>query len=79
MEEPTQENKPDGWSLRNIKDTRENIVEAISAAQSVPDAAKDFLIYHVNALPFSVRLVRVDAHCHLVNGALVLNAHVGPL
>jgi hypothetical protein len=83
MTPPTQ-SKPeeapvDGWNLRNLKDTRENIVELINSAEFVPPTAKAFLVAHVDALPFAVRLVKVDAHCHLVHGAMVINASVGPL
>lgn len=67
------------WNLRGLKDTREQIVEAISAAQSVPASAKTFLIAEIGALPLTAKLVSVDAHCHIVKDKRVLNVTVSPI
>lgn len=71
--------KDTGWTLRDLKDTRETIVEAIQASARVPEHAKTFLIAEVNQLPASAKLVRVDAHCHIVGAKRILTTDIQPL
>lgn len=71
--------KDTGWTLRDLKDTRENIVDSIQRADRVPEHAKAFLIAEVNQLPASAKLVRVDAHCHIIGAKRILTADIQPL
>ena len=48
------------WNLRSIKDTRENVVEAVQSAQNVPPSAKAFLVELLNSR--DDRLVCLDVH-----------------
>ncbi len=62
---------PDGelaksWSLRQLRDTRENVIEQINAAQFVPDEAKAFLTAAIRQSHSTAKLISVDAHCQVV-------------
>lgn len=67
-----------GWKLV-LRDTRQNTVEAIAGALTVPEAARQYLIEQVTALDARVALVKLDAHCSFINGAFHVNISVVPL
>lgn len=53
------------WNLKSVTDTRENVIEAVQAAQFVPAAMKAALIEQINTTHPNARLIRLDVHCHL--------------
>ncbi len=60
-----------GWSIREMKLPREELVEAIAGMVSVPAEFKAAYIAQVNLVPKEFRFVRFDAHAHVVGGKLV--------
>ncbi len=69
------ENK--SWSLANLRLPREELIEAVNGANSVPAACKAMLVEKINAFDSKARFLRLDVHCHVVksgpknNGAIV--------
>ena len=63
---------PDGdvdksWSLRNLKDTRDNVIEQINGAQAVPDTFKAAFVEAIDRLPAKARLIEVNVHSQSVS------------
>lgn len=54
------------WALRHLKDTREDVIEQIRGAVTVPEWAKSFLVSAINQSHPKSRLISVDAHCQVV-------------
>jgi len=54
------------WSLRQVRDTRDAVIEAIQGAATAPDEAKVFLEASINRTHPNSRLIEVDAHCQVV-------------
>ena len=61
------------WALRELKGTREELMDQITAAAFVPDPAKAMLVKMVEDFPQPHRLLRVDCH------AFITDAGKGPL
>ena len=61
------------WSLRELKGTREELMDQIQAAAFVPDTAKAMLVKMVEDFPQPHRLLRVDCH------AFITDVGKGPL
>lgn len=53
------------WSLREIKDTRENLIESVKGAAFVPETAKAMLVETIEKEFPNSRLLRLDAHVHV--------------
>ncbi len=74
------ENK--SWSLANLRLPREELIEAVNGANSVPAACKAMLVEKISAFDSKARFLRLDAHCVVVktgaknNGAIVDTLHV---
>lgn len=62
---PIISNQGKSWNLRDLKDTRENVIESVKAAAFVPDACKAMLVEALEAHPG--RLIRLDAHCRVAS------------
>ena len=61
--------KPIGaWSLRGIKDTREDVIEAVQSAAFVPTSFKTALIETIEDHHPKAKLLRLDAHCQVFLG-----------
>jgi hypothetical protein len=56
------------WCLRSLRDTRENVIEAIQHAATLPEEAKALLIAAINEHHVKSRLICVDAHCQVMAG-----------
>jgi len=54
------------WSLRNLKDTRENLITQVSGTQSIPDAAKAMIVEAITNHDSPANLLRVDAYLQVV-------------
>lgn len=53
------------WRIANLADTRENVIEAVQAAATVPEAMKSAIVEAINATHANARLVKIDVHCHV--------------
>lgn len=60
---------PASWNLRELKDTRENVVKTIEQSASVPEACRAMLIAAINESHGHAKLIRLDAHCQIVKTA----------
>lgn len=72
------------WNLRELKDTRENIIEQIKGAATVPETAKAALVEVIERNHSKSNLLRVDAHANsfeVSNGRKqsIINIHVSDL
>lgn len=67
------------WNLRHIKDTRENVIQKVAGAATVPDAMKAMLTEAIESLDPKINLVKLDAHAHFEKGLLMINATIAPI
>lgn len=58
---------PTSWNLRDLKDTRENVAEAVQNAAFVPDIFKAAIGEAIDQHDAKARLIRLDAHCHVIH------------
>ncbi len=66
------------WTLRDLKDTRQNVRESVEAAAFVPRGAKAMLVEIIDeAFPTS-KLLRLDAHAMIIEqrGKKVVNVAI---
>ena len=65
------------WNLRDLKGTREDLVEQIVAATFVPVACKAMLVEQVQELKHPGKLFRLDCHAFCVESerGLTLTGH----
>ena len=60
-----------GWSIRELKLPREELIEAIAGMVSVPEEFKAAYIAQVKLVPAQFRFVRFDAHAQVLAGKLI--------
>jgi hypothetical protein len=70
---------PRAFALRDLRLPRDEMIEAINTAQSVPPASKAMLVELVEKMPLTVRFMRLDAHCHVNGLQTVLSVTLAPI
>lgn len=72
-------NENKSWSLSGLKLPREEMIEAINGAATVPAACKAMLVEMVNDFTPEARFLHLNAHCQVVRtakGAVLDSLHI---
>ncbi len=65
------------WSLPSLVLPRDEMIEAINGAQSVPPAAKAMLVEMVERQPLENRFLKLNAHCNCYKNLDTLHISLG--
>lgn len=68
MNEPNEQSPsptPVNFRLAGLADSRENVIEAIQAAATIPEAMRAAIVEQIQRSHPNARLIKVDVHCHV--------------
>lgn len=67
------------WTLRDLKLPKDEMVEAVAGAQSIPAEAKEFMQKLIGSLDPKISLLKLNAHCFASMSQITIHLTVSKL